>query len=475
MQVTQSGNPAHSAQQRLLVGWAARDIVPPKPVMLRGQFYVRVSKGVADPITATALAVESTQSAGAGLMNQALIISCDLAAVGDDLMNAVRQLVAPATGLDPQAILISATHTHTASNFREDIYPLQGPEVMAGDECLEFTARRVADAAIEAWNSRAPGGISHGYGHVVVGHNRRAAYAGGVARMYGKTDDPTFEGFEGYEDHGLDVLFTFDQAGRLTGIVPNITCPSQISEHGWEISADFWHEARTEIRARLGQNLFILPQCAPAGDQSPHLLIHKNLENEMWRRKGLTQRQEIGRRIAAAVEDVLSASAATELIDTHAVIRHHIELLPLPVRMVTDEEHAHALAEIERLQVDEKMPADQRFVHLRRNKWVTQRYEEQKTRSTIDIELHVLRIGNVAMATDPFELFLDYGLRIKARSRAAQTFLAQLACGSFGYLPTERAVQGASYGAEVASNQIGPAGGQILVDRTVEIIAKLFA
>ena len=36
------------------------------------------------------------------------------------------------------------------------------------------------------------------------------------------------------------------------------------------------------------------------------------------------------------------------------------------------------------------------------------------------------------MATNPFELFLDYGLRIKARSEAPQTFIVQLACGARG-------------------------------------------
>jgi len=41
------------------------------------------------------------------------------------------------------------------------------------------------------------------------------------------------------------------------------------------------------------------------------------------------------------------------------------------------------------------------------------------------------------LATNPFELFLDYGMRIKARSKALQTFVVQLACDSSGYLPTQ--------------------------------------
>jgi hypothetical protein len=47
----------------------------------------------------------------------------------------------------------------------------------------------------------------------------------------------------------------------------------------------------------------------------------------------------------------------------------------------------------------------------------------------------------VAIATDDFELFTDFGIRIKARSRALQTFLIQLA-GPGTYVPTERAARG---------------------------------
>ena len=47
--------------------------------------------------------------------------------------------------------------------------------------------------------------------------------------------------------------------------------------------------------------------------------------------------------------------------------------------------------------------------------------------TTYKMELHVLRLGDVAIATNPFELFLDYGVQIEARSPAMQTFLIQLA------------------------------------------------
>ena len=86
----------------------------------------------------------------------------------------------------------------------------------------------------------------------------------------------------------------------------------------------------------------------------------------------------------------------------------------------------------------------------------------------------MLRIGDVAIATNPFELFQDYGVQMKARSKALQTFVVQLTCGSGGYLATKRAIEGGGYSAVVESNRVGPEGGQILVDETLKILDELF-
>ena len=90
------------------------------------------------------------------------------------------------------------------------------------------------------------------------------------------------------------------------------------------------------------------------------------------------------------------------------------------------------------------------------------------------VETHVIRFGYVAIATNPFELFLDYGNQMRARSLAAQTFIVQLACGSEGYLPTARAERGGHYSAYVSSGITGHAGGDLLVRHTLAAINALF-
>jgi hypothetical protein len=86
----------------------------------------------------------------------------------------------------------------------------------------------------------------------------------------------------------------------------------------------------------------------------------------------------------------------------------------------------------------------------------------------------VARFDDMAIATNPFELFVDYGNQIRARSAAAQTFLIQLACDGGSYLPTERAERGGHYSAFVSSGVTGHVGDRLLVDKTVETIRRLW-
>lgn len=64
---------------------------------------------------------------------------------------------------------------------------------------------------------------------------------------------------------------------------------------------------------------------------------------------------------------------------------------------------------------------------------------------------------------------------MKARSPGVQTMLIQLAAGSGMYLPTPAAIEGGSYSALPHTNRVGPEGGQILVEKTVENLRALWS
>ena len=184
--------------------------------------------------------------------------------------------------------------------------------------------------------------------------------------------------------------------------------------------------------------------------------------------RGLTRLQELARRIVAAWEEAYDGASKDQHAD--AVLVHKVETIELPVRQVTETEAAEARAKVEKLSKD---PRNRRLVLWHGD--VVKRFERQQagTVEPFAMELHVIRLGDVAIATNVFELFTEFGIEIKARSRALQTFLIQLA-GPGSYVPTARAAHGGGYSAIAESNLVGPEGGQMLVDRTVELVNALF-
>ncbi|NLF31810.1 MAG: hypothetical protein GX591_13105 [Planctomycetes bacterium] len=475
----------------LRIGWGRADITPPGPCFVAGQFHVRISERVLDPVTATALALSTPEDA-------AVLVSCDLVSIPDDLRDAVRRLLADVEGLDPRKVLISATHAHTGPELRvrasgsSATAEAFGVELEALDArtLLPLVAERVATAVRQAWAGREPGRIACGQGAAVVGRNRRWVARSGRATMYGNTNTPDFSHIEGYEDHSLGLVATYDAAGALTGLVVNVPCPSQVSEHEFAISADYWCETRQALRDRYGADLHVLAQCSAAGDQSPHLLFDKAADRRMRELSGRTVRQEIAHRIAAAVDEVLPLIAPTA--SGSLPLAHRVETLALPVNALTAEDVAASLAEaaklriryeqeIQRLAADPSLRGQPRWYaaasgHFRQMRWyeaVAGRYEAQKTSPTMAAEVHVIRLGDLAVATNPFEFYLDFGIAIKARSPAVHTMLVQLAGGGT-YCPSPRSVAGAGYGSLPASNPVGPAGGRMLSDRTIEVLAELW-
>jgi hypothetical protein len=450
----------------VLVGWASADITPSRPVALAGQMHTRVSKGVHDPVTATVLAIETRQP----YSEQAIMVSCDLVAIDPSLQKALYESIRKELpDFESSKLLLNATHTHAAPETRDGLYEIP-PGVMRPPEYVEFAVERIAPAIVRAWRGRKPAGVSWALGQAVVGRNRRAVYADGGAKMLGRTDTPDFRHIEGYEDHGVELLFLWDPASKLTGVVVNLACPSQVVGSGYEISADFWHAVREQLRLRYSKELFVYGMTGASGDQCPHLLFRRRAEERLREQLGLSATEELARRIVNAVDYVFPVAAKD--IRFALPFRHQVKGLRLPVRKVTPEEAKLARTDYERLS---KAPASDRGRHrlMQRNKAVIDRFERPDANPFCDTEIHVIRLGDIAIATNRFELFLDFGIQIKARSRAEQTFIAQLS-GLGTYLPTARAVAAGGYGAEVASSIVGPEGGEILVERTVETINSMW-
>lgn len=461
-------SPALGLAADLHVGAATVDITPDRPVALDGQMHVRISEKPETPIFVTALALESR--AGDQMLDQAIMISCDLVAIRQGLIELVREKAqGKLAGFDLNKLVLNATHTHTAPvTMKGDRYSLLGRRVMLPMEYTHFLVDRLVEAAVQSWNSRKPAKAGWGQGQAVIAQNRRATYADGTAKMYGATHVPEFRGIEGYEDHQLDALFFWDMNDTLIATAVNVPCPAQEVEGLKVIHADFWDPVRRQLRERHGKDLHILAWTGAGGDQVPRPMYGKAADERMRRLRGLTRLEEVARRVVRGWEEAYEGARLEPV--TGAVLQHRTRKIDLPWRKVTEKELADARKAVAQYKDDPK----EQWKYLW-NQSVVDRYETEKAgkAGVFQMELHALRLGDVAIATNEFELFTDYGVQMKARSPAVQTFLIQLT-GSAGYLPTPRAVAGGSYSAIIQSSRVGPEGGQVLVDETVKAFDALW-
>lgn len=494
--------------EKLRFGWNETDITPDGRVSIPGQFYSRISQYVETPLTATALAIESGKE-------QAILCSVDQTHVNGDVVESVRERLAELLpDFDTAGLMINATHTHTAFEIEstEDggldalfTYlgmkeaPVDGKgnlltdNVVSPRECRKFIVEKLAGCAAEAWKNRSEGSYTTGFGRAAVGMNRRVVYKDGSAKMWGDTSLESFKELEGGNDNGIEMMFIYGGGKKPTGAILNIACPSQVLEQRYFLSSDYWGKVKILLRRYFGEDFKVLTLCSPAGDQCPRDLVRwvepetpiedpnvirdnpplRDADPSMFDIKGTWT---IGRRIASEVIAVYEEDVENKEPVSEAEFIHKRLILPLPLRRVTEEENKNARLALAEFAASHKGKLldfhDSAAMHVHAG--IAERYDYQKTVSTVPTEVHVMRLGDVAFATDPFELFLDYANIIRARSAARQTFLVQLCCGAIGYLPTEKAEKGGHYSGYVSSGQVGHEGGYMLAEDTLREIDSLF-
>ena len=463
--------------QELYVGSQTVDISPELPVALTGQFHLRIAETAETPLKATVMVLETRGARG----DLAIMVSCDALYIPTDLLALVRKAVkGQLPEIDESKIFLNATHTHTAPVLALDgEYLIPKTGVTQVKDYRNFFVEKVSDAIVSAWKERAPGSVAWGMSYAVAGYNRRIVYADGTSGMSSKTNLPEFRSLEGSEDHDVNTLFFWNDKDKLVSIIVGVASPSQEVEGRYAVNADYWHPVREGLREKYGKEVNVLGWAAAAGDITPHIRYRQAADDRMRNLRNLSRTEELARRIILAVDESYDAVAT----ERHAepIFEHHVEQLLLPERWVTEKNYLEARAYVQNAKeqiAEDPKAADVLYRMMNWQERSVKRYEKQleNPKQMYPMDLHVIRLGDIAICTNEFELFSDFGIRMMARSKALQTFVVQLTGSSDwgSYLPTDRAVRGGAYSAVIHSIIVGPVGGQVLVGRTVEVIDQLW-
>ena len=486
---------AATAAGAVRIGWSEVDVTPPptKRIPLRGQYYQRLAD-VKNPYHSRLKFVAAAIENG----NDYVIMGCiDNVAVWEPFVERVRARVKElAPEIDPMRIYMGCIHTHSAPAIRPSGTPAavemerKQPDVWGPNEYSDFALDLVAGAYVAAWRNRKEGAVARAFGTARVGHCRIVRYADGSTEMYGSADRPDFAGMLESEDDGVEMLFTFDAAGRRTGLILNVACPAQVMEANYQVSSDFAGATREKLKKVYGEDFRMIYQIGAAGCQSPRDLVRRGkTEPDGWHDDTV---QLLSDRLVKCVTEAKPGPP-----DGDAAVKYENRTVTVPMRRVSDAEVAAAKKSLAELRA--KWPGDsawQDFLAMVRaneakggpgpydsklhpyavmdvDKAVLKRAEEQDAVKEYSFEMHVTRIGDVAIVTCPFELYLAYGQIIKARSAAAQTFVVTK-CGNGGYLPTQASEDSVGYSGGINVGKVGHEGGYKFCDAAVQCINGMF-
>lgn len=435
----------------LLAGVGVRDISPRQPMFLFGYPHVsRMSTGVHDPLLATALCLLDGE-------NAALFVSVDILMLSHHVLAACRAAIADQTGIPTEAILISTTHTHSAP-VSIDLLAFRGDPVVPPADALYLASvsEAIVAAAVEAWNDAVPAEV--------------AVTSACVEGVGGNRHDP-----HGPRDGQPNILYLRETPSRkpLALSLAYAMHPTVLHENSTLASADFPGYTRQHIAEAL-PGVTVLYHTAPCGNQSPRYHVTGQT---------FAEAERLGRRLGEAVLSAVAALAGCDFTGhcPLAAARTFVQLPPRTFPAVDEAEHALAAARAEYARLQS---AGAGHGPVRTAEVAVFGAEEQLFLSRAQAagelaalraeytptEVQAIRVGGAVFVGLPGELFVEYGLEIKAQA-GVPAFVISLANGELqGYIVTPGAT-----GYEAGFSLFTADAGRILVEAALGLVVRVFA
>ena len=453
------------------IGFGQADITPKGgKVSLLGQFELRVTDKVNDPLYAVAMVIQTDHA-------RTIWVSADTCEMfeGTSLLTfeAVKKVV---PDLKEDELVISATHIHTGPTLWLDTYlSLTGDrsepkDAMPAAECNRQFAEGVAEAVRDAMDHLVEARAELAIARVQTGVCRRVVYKDGTAQMYGDAYRPDFLKMEGRDGGPMQLLYVYDEKDKLTGIVANVPCTAQCDENALYITADYWGVTRERIAEAFGKDVKVLPLCRSAGDLSPHHIVDRiPMERDSGCYRGRGGSLYMGNLVA----DAIISHKDKKLISYQGDVRHAqgMRKIDFPVWQVTEAEYRWAvdyLANKDNYSETgwPKSLFDNGNAHTRK-----QRYESGDKIYPSKVFATVL--GDIVFISNPFELYIEYADRIRMALKDSVVFDVELSYDCLGYLATPNAVAGGHYSANIFNGVCAPDGGEVLVKESIDLAKSL--
>ena len=371
------------------IGVSSADITPPVGVTLVG-YTPRISTGVGHPLRAEAIVTRGADG------SQWALVTSDVIGYQRPFVNLVRKKIAERTSLRPEAVLLSATHTHS------------GPAtVELRDEALseldarynEILATKLADVVVAAETALKPARFEVAWTEArQLASNRRVQGPDGT--WTNEWTDPAGR-HTGYVDPGVMLVAVRGQDGKCDALLVNFGCHPVVLGHGsLDISADYVGYMKDALEAR-GVTATAMFAIAGGANINPRICVQTG--------------PELPRAMGKKLADIVSEGVR--------------DLAPIEGEPVLAHQQLWDLVRTRQSKNGKDRPG-------------------RRIGDTIETEIQVLRAGELGMIALGGELFSEYAAMLRKVSPLPQTAVISLANDYIGYLPTDEALAQGAYEAD---------------------------
>ena len=392
-------------------------------------------------LTATVLIVTDGKTA-------AVIAELDLCLITDEQAATMRRAIGNAVGIPASAVRVTATHNHSA--------PVTGELTGAGwmfegldaiEPYIAVVTEHLAGAARAAWAHLVPVTIGHGIGTSSLAVNRRVDTVDGGLRVGHNWSGPV--------DHSVRVARFDDVSGTPVATIVHYSAhPTIVAGGNQYINPEYPGMVRRIVEGSIGGSCLFL-QGTPGDIGTVETFVD---ELEPYRRLGTM----LGHDAAAVACRCASRARRQRVVETQdpstwlafyeyepkpasdETLRVASRTVMMPVRadlgdpVALRRETLSRRAALHAALEAGAAPYEIRELRVQ-TKAMAMRAERAEALAGMDfyaLEVHGIRIGELAFIGAPLEPFIGLGLGIVAGSPFAQTFVSGYTNGYRNYLPT---------------------------------------
>ena len=368
------------------------DITPPVGVTLMG-YGRRPSESVGHPLRAEALACEGEDAGW-------ILICADVCAFSSPLANVVREQIGPRTGLAPEAVMLTATHTHSGPYVTDALW---SEDSELESDYFKTLRDKLVNVAERAWQARSPCTLAYAKTSAPeLGSNRRVQKADGD--WTNEWSDPERQ-HTGYFDPTVELVGVRREDTTLQTLLVNFGChPVCFGGQSRAISGDYVSYLKDSLEAEKSADTVMFTVSGHA-NIDPHICVQADV----------TAVQNQGRRLAEIVSRALPSLAPIE------------------------DQGVAAVYEPWTFNTTWKLAG-------RRLKF----YPHAARGASVNTGVSALAAGELALLGLPGEAVSEYREKFRQRSPFSRTLLVSLANDFVGYLPTDEILQQGAYEADLS-------------------------